>query len=120
MCLGGAAGSGARYLVQLGMGRWLGTGFPWGTLTVNVVGSFLIGVIMELGVRAGAIPPDVRLFLTTGVMGGFTTYSSFNHEIIGYLQAGSLSTGGLYLGTTVAGCLISGLLGVAAARLLGG
>ncbi len=120
VCLGGAAGSGARYLVAVGMGRWLGAGFPWGTLTVNIVGSFLIGAIMELGVRYGAIPPDLRLFLATGILGGFTTYSSYNYELIAYLKAGAWALGGLYLGGTVLGCLAAGLLGLAAARLLGG
>jgi CrcB protein len=119
VCLGGAAGSGARYLVGVGLGRWLGTGFPWGTLAVNLVGSFLLGAIMELGLRLEAIPPDLRLFLATGVMGGFTTYSSFNYEVLGYLQRGAWAEGGAYLGTTVAGCLAAGLLGIAAARLLG-
>jgi len=119
VCLGGAAGSGARYLVGVGLGRWLGTGFPWGTLAVNILGSFLLGAVMELGLRFGAIPADLRLFLATGVMGGFTTYSSFNYELLGYAERGAWAAGALYLGTTVAGCLAAGLLGIAAARLLG-
>jgi CrcB protein len=120
VCLGGAAGSGARYLLAVGMGRWLGSGFPWGTLTVNVAGSFLIGAIMELGVRYGAIAPDLRLFLTTGVLGGFTTYSSYNYELLGYLERGAWALGGAYLGATLVGCLAAGMLGLAAARLVGG
>ena len=119
VCLGGAAGSGARYLVGVGAGRWIGSGFPWGTLLVNLVGSSLIEAIMELGIRFGAIPAETRIFLTTGVMGGFTTYSSFNYELLGYLERGAWAAGGLYLSATVAGCLASGLLGLAAARLLG-
>lgn len=120
VCLGGAAGSGARYLVGVGLGRWLGTGFPWGTLTVNVLGSFLLGAVMELGLRLNAISPEVRLFLAAGVMGGFTTYSSFNYELLGYMQRGAFAQGGLYLGATVGGCLAAGLLGAAAVRLVGG
>ncbi len=120
VCLGGAAGSGARYLVGVGLGRWLGTSFSWGTLTVNVLGSLLLGTVMELGLRLDAIPPEVRLFLAAGVMGGFTTYSSFNYELLGYLQRGAFAQGGLYLGATVGGCLAAGLLGAAAVRLVGG
>jgi len=119
VCLGGAAGTGARYLVGVGAGRWLGSGFPWGTLIVNLVGSFLIGAVMELGIRFGAIPAELRIFLTTGVMGGFTTYSSYNYELLGYLQRGAWALGALYFAATVAGCLAAGLLGLAAARLLG-
>jgi CrcB protein len=120
VCLGGAAGSGARYLVAIGLGRWLGAGFPWGTLAVNLSGSFLIGVVLELGFSYGAMAPDLRLFLATGVLGGFTTYSSFNYEVLGYLQRGAWAIGGLYLGVTLGGCLVAGLLGLVAARLLGG
>jgi fluoride exporter len=120
VCLGGAAGSGARYLVGVGLARWLGTSFPWGTLTVNVLGSLLLGTVMELGLRQDAIPPDVRLFLAAGVMGGFTTYSSFNYELLGHLQRGAFAQGGFYLAATVSGCLVAGLLGAAAVRLVGG
>ncbi len=120
ICLGGAAGTGARYLVGVGAGRWLGTVFPWGTLIVNLVGSFLIAVIMELGIRFGAIPAELRVVLTTGVMGGFTTYSSFNYELLGYFQRGAWGLGALYLAATVAGCLVAGLAGLAVARLVGG
>jgi fluoride exporter len=119
VCLGGAAGTGARYLVGVGAGRWLGSGFPWGTLIVNLAGSFLIGAVMELGVRFGAIPPELRIVLTTGVMGGFTTYSSFNYELLGHFQRGAWAQGSLYFAATVAGCLLAGILGLAAARLLG-
>lgn len=120
VCLGGAAGSGARYLVGIGLGRWLGTGFPWGTLAVNILGSFLIGAVMDLGLRSGVIPADLRLFLATGVLGGFTTYSSFNHELLGYAERGAWAAGALYLGATVAACLAAGLLGITSARLLAG
>jgi len=119
ICLGGAAGTGARYLVGVGAGRWLGTAVPWGTHIVNLVGSFLIAVIMELGVRFGAIPAELRLVLTTGVLGGFTTYSSFNFELLGYFQRGAWALGALYLAVTVVGCLAMGLAGLAVARLVG-
>lgn len=120
ICLGGAVGTGARYLVATGMLRWLGPAFPYGTLAVNVVGSFLLGVIMELGLGYGAISPDLRVILATGVMGGFTTYSSFNFETLGYFERGAWLVGGAYLVTTLIGCLVVGVLGIATARWLAG
>jgi len=120
ICLGGAAGTGARYLVATGMLRWLGPAFPFGTFTVNMAGSFLLGAIMQLGLGYGAIPPDLRVILATGVMGGFTTYSSFNYETLGYLQRGALLLGGTYFLATALGCLAAGALGIGCARWLAG
>ena len=120
ICLGGALGTGARYLVATGMLRWLGPTFPFGTLTVNVAGSFLLCVIMELGLGHGAFSPDLRAILATGVLGGFTTYSSFNYEALGYLRRGTWLFGGAYLVSTVLGCYAAGSLGVASAHWLAG
>lgn len=117
VCLGGAAGSGARYLVGLGAVRLLGTVFPWGTLAVNVVGCFLISLVMDLGVHYGAIPDDTRIFLSAGVLGGFTTYSSFSYELLGHLGRGLYGTAALYFLLTTAGCFAAGVLGIVAARL---
>ncbi len=100
--------------------RWFGPAFPFGTLTVNVVGSFLLGAIMELGLGYGAIPPDLRVILATGVMGGFTTYSSFNYETLGFFQRGAWLLGSTYFLTTAIGCLVAGVLGTASARGLAG
>lgn len=118
ICLGGAVGTGARYLVGLGMLRWLGPAFPFGTLTVNVAGSFLLGVTMALGLEYGAISPDLRVFLATGVMGGFTTYSSFNYETVGYFERGAWLVGGTYVAVTLVTCFLAGVLGVGSVRWL--
>jgi fluoride exporter len=120
ICLGGAAGSGARYLTATGMLRWLGPAFPFGTLTVNLVGSLLLGVIMELGAGSGVIPAEVRVVLATGVMGGFTTYSSFNHEALGYIERGAWFLGLGYLAATLLGCWATGAVGIIAVRWLAG
>src|SRR5438067_558620 len=93
ICLGGAVGTGARYLVSGWVLNILGTSFPYSTLTVNVVGSFLIGIIMHLGLATDLLPPTARIVLATGVMGGFTTYSSFNYETIQYFQDGETLRG---------------------------
>jgi CrcB protein len=117
VCAGGAAGSGARYLVGVGMARWLGPAFPWGTLVVNVAGSFLISVVMDLSVHYGLVPLEVRFLLAAGVLGGFTTYSSFNYEVLAFLQRGLWGQAALYLGATVVACLAAGMAGMAVARL---
>ena len=82
ICLGGAFGTGARYGVQILAVRWMGSSFPYGTLAVNVLGSILIGLVNEVAFTTSLIPPTVRVMLTIGVMGGFTTYSSFAFETL--------------------------------------
>ena len=102
------------------MERIFGPTFPMGTLAVNVTGSFLIALVAELAGRTTAISPELRLFLTTGVMGGYTTYSSFNQETLRLAHDGSAVLGTLNVVLTVAGCAAAGLLGMAAARMLAG
>lgn len=118
VCVGGAVGSGFRYLVATWAAESLGPGFPRGTLIVNVVGSFLIAVIMEASLRTMSVSATLRLFLTTGIMGGFTTYSSFNYETTRLLEDGSIGLALLNLGVTVVGCLGAGFLGLVSIRLL--
>ena len=77
VAVGGALGSVARYLVAIGVGRALGAEFPWGTLIINIVGSFLIGVFVESFALAWTTSQMVRVFLTVGICGGFTTFSTF-------------------------------------------
>ncbi len=116
VCAGGALGSGARYLVGSWAGQAWGTGFPWGTLAVNLVGSFLIGVIMVLGLETGAVSTELRIFLAVGIMGGFTTYSSFNHETLVLAERGQWGLAAAYVGVTVLGGWVAGLLGLLLAR----
>ena len=78
--LGGGLGSAARYLVAVWMADRFGPFFPWGTLTVNILGSLLIGLLATLADELGSLGPEVRLFLIVGVLGGFTTFSSFSLE----------------------------------------
>lgn len=118
VCLGGALGSAARYLAGTWTAGALGTTFPAGTLLVNVTGSLLIALVMRLSLRSRAVPPDLRLFLTTGVMGGYTTYSSFCYETLRYLESGAPASAAVYLLGTLVGCFAAGLLGDALARLL--
>lgn len=106
-------GSGARYLVSAWATRTLGADFPRGTLLVNVTGSFALALLFA---RAEGAPPDVRLFLGAGVLGGFTTYSSFNYETLALLQTGNGALALANVALTVAGCLVGGSLGLALGR----
>jgi fluoride exporter len=119
VCAGGAIGSGARYLVGGWAAAAWGPGFPWGTLAVNLVGSFLLAIVMYLGLEIGSIGPDLRLFLAVGVMGGFTTYSSFNHETLALAQRGQWGVAAAYVGATLLGAWAAGLAGLLLARFLG-
>ncbi|MBN2195289.1 MAG: fluoride efflux transporter CrcB [Polyangiaceae bacterium] len=120
ICIGGALGTGSRYLVGMWAAKTLGTGFPYGTLLVNVVGSLLISIAMYLSVDTAAIPLPVRLFLTTGLLGGFTTYSSFNYETIKLFQSGAWGLAATNILITVLVCAASGLLGLfVGARIAG-
>ena len=114
ICLGGALGTGARYLTALWAASAFGPAFPAGTLIVNVAGSFLLGFLMGM---APVFSADVRLMLTTGVMGGFTTYSTFNYETTNYFRDGAWLMGATNIAATLVGCLAAGLAGIALARV---
>lgn len=120
VCVGGAAGTGARYWLSGLAQRHAGSAFPVGTLAVNVIGSFLLGALMEIGVTGGMLGPTLRVALTTGVMGGFTTYSTFNYETIQYLRDGAWALASANVATTVVACLGAGVAGLAAGRGLAG
>lgn len=108
--LGAAIGANLRYLVGRLMADWLGAGFPWGTLAINVTGSFLIGVIATLLGERLTVGPEWRLVLVVGVLGGYTTFSSFSLEAVVLFEAGRWLAGIAYI-------LGSVLLGVAACVL---
>ena len=114
--LGGGFGSGARYLVGGWVAQALGSAFPYGTIGINALGSFLISVVMYLSLTAGAITPDLRLLLATGIMGGFTTYSTFNYETLAFFQQGAWLLGALNILATVFVCLAAGAIGLMLSR----
>ena len=118
IALGGALGTALRYLTNVGTAQWLGTEIPYGTLVVNLVGSFAIGLVQEIGLHALAIDEDTRLFLTTGVMGGLTTYSSFSYETIHLLEIGAWHRAWINVAVTTAACLGLCFLGITLGRSL--
>ncbi|WP_165445883.1 fluoride efflux transporter CrcB [Bradyrhizobium uaiense] len=102
VAIGGSLGSVARYLVGIGAGRLVGTDFPWGTLVINIVGSFLIGVFAESFALSWNVSQVVRVFLTVGICGGFTTFSTFSLDAIVLMQRGELWSSGAYMAASVA------------------
>lgn len=109
--LGGMVGSAARYLLSGWVHGALGLAFPYGTLAVNVIGSFLLGALMWIGLHTALLGPNARLALTTGVMGGFTTYSAFNFETFRFLEERAWGLAALNVAATLFGCLAAGWLG---------
>jgi len=91
--IGGFIGAALRYLVSLGSNKIFLSQMPYGTLIVNVLGGILIGLIMELSLTSDAISPNMKLLLTTGIMGGLTTFSTFSYETIGLFSKGNISLG---------------------------
>ena len=117
--IGGFIGASMRYLISIQSSKLLNSSIPLGTLIANVLGGFLIGVIMEISMSTDLISPNLKLFLTTGIMGGLTTFSTFSYETISLLSDGKyllgignifvnliLSLGGVVLGTSICKMLI--------------
>ena len=119
--LGGAIGTLLRYLVSLIAARWLGTEFPYGTLIVNLSGAFIIGVVQQLGTEPLVVIPDnTRLFLTTGMMGGLTTYSTFSYETVRLMESGLWSEAWINIFVTTIICLGLCFLGMGVGRTIVG
>src|SRR6185436_9038295 len=115
ICLGGAAGTGTRYLVAVWAAQRLGGAFPYGTLIVNLIGCFIIASAMHISLTL-AWSPTVRAAITIGFVGGLTTYSSFNYETMRLVQESASATAVLNLAVTILGGLIAGWLGLMTAR----
>ncbi len=110
VAVGGAIGASARYLTGIAAIRIMGHGFPWGTLTVNVVGSFLMGILVVLLAHFGNRSAP---FLLTGVLGGFTTFSAFSLDALTMFERGQTGVAGAYVAASVVlslGAIVAGVL----------
>ncbi|MBC7156902.1 MAG: CrcB family protein [Rhodobacteraceae bacterium] len=114
VALGGAVGAVLRHLGVLGAARWLGAGFPYGTLAVNVAGSFLIGVVFSALTAREAM--HLAPFLTVGVLGGFTTFSAFSLDALILWERGAAGLAAAYVLASVALSLGAVGLGVIVVR----
>lgn len=113
-----AMGGLARYYISGWVHSLAGRGFPYGTLMVNIIGAFLIGVVMEYSLRSNGLSEQVRIGLTVGLLGGLTTFSSFSYETLTLLRNGSLIAASANIFGSVFICLICTWLGILLVRLL--
>ena len=117
IALGGGIGSVSRYLVTIWAAERFGSAFPYGTLLVNVAGSFIIGLFMTLFLERLELDPQWRLFIAVGFLGGLTTFSSFSYETLRLVQEGAMSQAFANAGSNVILCLASTWAGFFCARL---
>lgn len=115
---GGALGAVLRYLSSTAIYRWLGTDFPWGTLVVNVAGSLVMGLLSVLLLERSMIEPQWRAFLMIGLLGAFTTFSTFSMETLNLIHDGQLTKASLNMIASVILCVTAAWLGVITGRQL--
>ncbi|MDH5753090.1 MAG: fluoride efflux transporter CrcB [Deltaproteobacteria bacterium] len=116
VAVGGALGAVLRYAVSGLVQGSGGDGFPLGTLVVNVAGSFIIGLALELGTDRFLISPEARLFITTGLCGGLTTFSTFSYETMRLVEEQQYTAAAGNIGLSLALCLGAVFLGFMAGR----
>jgi CrcB protein len=119
VALGGALGSVGRYWTGVWVARWLGEAFPWGTLAINILGSFVIGGFATLTLGDGALPASLntRLFVMTGICGGYTTFSAFSLQTLALAREGHWNWALFYVAASLLLCLAAVTAGHLAARL---
>lgn len=115
--IGGAIGAVLRYCMGNILTKVLGSSFPYGTFCINIIGCFFMGMLMTIIVDKGLLSPTWRLFLCVGLLGGFTTFSSFSYEALTLLQEGNLLFALLYAGGSVCLGILAAFLGILAADI---
>jgi CrcB protein len=116
--LGGGIGAAIRHGVNVAAARVLGTGFPYGTLLINIAGSLVMGLVVEYFALKSGLPQRWRLFLTTGILGGFTTFSAFSLETALLYERGELIGAAIYVVASVGLSIAALFAGLAIVRLL--
>lgn len=116
--IGGGIGAGARYLTQAAMIRWLGAGFPWWTFTINILGSFLMGVVVTLVTLRFGASNEIRTFLATGILGGFTTFSAFSLDAAQLMDTQQPAAAAFYVGGSVVLSILGLYMGLALTKAL--
>ncbi|MES2988673.1 MAG: fluoride efflux transporter CrcB [Pseudomonadota bacterium] len=114
--LGGAIGAGARHLSGRVTLAWWGADYPWGTLAVNLIGGFLMGLLAGALIRFGQSGEQMRLFLGVGILGGFTTFSAFSLDAMNLMQRGDWMTALGYILASVIGSIAALALGLQLTR----
>lgn len=115
---GGAIGAVGRHFVNVGAVTVLGTGFPYATLIVNVVGSFLMGVLIHVMAVSWTVSPEMRALLTVGGLGAFTTFSTFSLDVALLYERGQLFLAGIYIVMSVAASIGALFIGLKLSRVV--
>lgn len=115
---GGAVGAVARHLVISNVGAWTGHGFPWGTVAVNVAGSFILGVLVQVMAQVWTPSPELRGFLVVGILGAFTTFSTFSLDTALLYERGSLAPVFAYVAGSVLLSIAALFLGLRLVRIV--
>ncbi|WEJ63798.1 fluoride efflux transporter CrcB [Thiomicrorhabdus lithotrophica] len=116
IAMGGALGATARFALSHQVYQWFGREFAWGTLSVNVLGSFVMGLIAVLLVDKLALSTEWRAFVMVGFLGAFTTFSTFSYETMQYIQVGEINKAFINIAVSVVTCLVAVWIGMLAAR----
>ncbi len=105
--LGGGIGAGIRHLLNMGSLRLFGSGYPWGTMIINITGSFVMGAFIEFLARRASASNELRLFVATGILGGYTTFSSFSLDFVTLWERGALGPALAYALVSVVGGILA-------------
>jgi len=117
VAIGGALGSVARYATMIGVGRLVGVGFPYGVLLVNVIGGFIMGVLVELMALVWSPSESMRVFLIVGVLGGYTTFSAFSLDVWLLLEKGLYGPAIVYIVASVVLSVAALVVGLTLTRM---
>jgi len=116
IAMGGALGATARFAMSHQVYQWFGREFAWGTLSVNVLGSFVMGMAAVLLVDKLALSTEWRAFIMVGFLGAFTTFSTFSYETMQYIEVGEINKAFINIAVSVVTCLLAVWIGMLAAR----
>jgi len=118
VALGGAVGAMGRFLVTSTVGHWLGHGFPYGTMIVNIAGSFILGSIIELLALVWSPGEEIRALVVVGILGSFTTFSTFSLDTVTMMERGNTLLAAGYVGGSVIVSLLAFVFGMAVFRMI--
>jgi fluoride exporter len=116
--VGGGLGASMRYWISGLIPRWFDSGFPYANLFINVSGSFLIGLLMTAMEDRFLVSPSLRIFLTIGILGGYTTFSSFSYEAVALLNSGEILRASVFIVLSIGLCLFGTFLGATLGKLV--
>jgi CrcB protein len=120
VAIGAAVGANLRYLISTWVAQRFGSGFPYGTLLINVTGCLVIGIVLTLAATKITLSEPLRLLIVTGILGGYTTFSSFGYETFALIGGGNFVGAAIYMAGSLGLGLSAVFLGAALVRLIGG